>query len=237
MSFLPQPQIDELKVLCFLSDKEIRSDLILGIVVSENDYTSNFTGALRRNINSYSITGLRASSQLLNPVDERATGCDAAIVIAANGQSKILLIEGKWPRLSTPGYPWDSKQASTGSSHFSDQLGRQSSVAHRYAITEMFFNEYPFGVGPVFMQAHGSSCIWHSDALAFDPNRPTYPKVWTQSELVSLLSSGTHGIADVIEQVCLCNEGVPMTLPSSLRLDLRDFPLPANVLLITAGDN
>ncbi|MBT43626.1 MAG: hypothetical protein CMF12_14035 [Idiomarina sp.] len=50
-------QILELCHFTMISDREIRSDLSIGMISDENDYTSNFTGTLRRNINSYSRTG------------------------------------------------------------------------------------------------------------------------------------------------------------------------------------
>ena len=235
MAFVPQDQITELRHFCYLSDKEIRSDLVLGFIVSENDYTSNFTGALRRNINSYSQTGLRATSYLLTSNEEKASGCDAAIVIQAGNVGKVLLLEGKWPRLSTPSHLWDWKQSSSGLSHFSDQLARQASLANRYAIAEMFYSEHQFGLQPPYMQPHGSSCVWHHEALVYDQSRATWPKVWSRAELISMLNKGTHDIAHIIEQVCLCNEGVPLGLPDAPRFDALNFPLPSNVLVVSAG--
>ena len=235
MALLPQDQIAELRHFCYLSDREIRSDLIIGFIVNENDYTSNFTGALRRNINSYSQTGLQATSYLLTSQEEQATGCDAAIIIQAGNVGKVLLLEGKWPRLSTPNHRWDWKQSSSGLSHFSDQLARQAIYTNRYALVEMFYSEHPFGSQPTYMQPHGSSCVWHRDAMAHDQSRATTPKVWSQAELVSMLSKGTHDIAHIIEQVCLCQEGRPLGLPDTPRFDLLDFPLPSNVLVISAS--
>ena len=236
MALLPHHQIQELCHFCRLSDKEIRSDLILGLIASENDYTSNFTGALRRNINSYSQTGLRATSYVLPPHEEKATGCDAAIIICNGGVGKILLIEGKWPRLSMAGHKWDWKQTSSGLSHYSDQLNRQSNHIHRYAIAEMFYDEHPFGSSPSYMQPNGSACLWHRDAVAFDSSRPGSPNVWSQTELISMLSTGTHDISHIVEQVCLCVEGVRMGLPDVPRFDILDYPLPSNLLLVTASE-
>lgn len=235
MALLPSNQISELRHFCFLSDMEIRSDLIIGFIANENDYTSNFTGALRRNINSYSRTGLRATSYLLTPREEQTTGCDAAIIIQTGNVGKILLLEGKWPRLSAPHHAWDWKQTSSGLSHFSDQLSRQADFANRYAMVEMFYSEHPFDSQPPYMQPYGSSCVWHRDAMVHDKSRPSSPKVWSQAELISMLKNGTHSIADVIEEVCLCHEGTQLGLPDTPRFDVLDFPLPTNVLVISAG--
>lgn len=236
MALLPRGQIQELCHFCVLSDKEIRSDLILGLIASENDYTSNFTGALRRNINSYSQTGLQATSFVLPPHEEKAAGCDAAIIIRTGGAGKILLIEGKWPRLSKVGHKWDWKQTSSGLSHFSDQLSRQSNYIGRYAIAEMFYDEHPFGSGPSYMQPNGSACLWHRDVAAFDSSRTGSPNVWSQAELNNMLSTGTHDISHIVEQVCLCVEGSKMSLPDDPRFNVLDFPLPSNLLVVTASE-
>lgn len=235
MALLPLSQIRELCHFAWLSDKEVRSDLIIGEIAGENDYTSNFTGALRRNINSYSQTGIKARSFVLRPQEEQATGCDAAIIFRRGSDGKILLIEGKWPRLSKTKYKWDSRQTSSGLSHFTDQLSRQRMFASRYAIVEMFYDEQPFGASALYMQPDGSSCVWHRDAVGFDSSRAGAPNVWSQAELIAMLSQGTHDIAHSVEQVCLCAEGVQMSLPEDLQLNLLDFPLPSNVLEISAG--
>ena len=237
MTLLPNNQIQELLHFCSISDMEIRSDLILGYIINENDYTSNFTGALRRNINSYSQTGLRATSHLLTSQEEKGTGCDAAIIIKTGNTGKVLLLEGKWPRLSNPFHHWDWKQTSTGLSHFSDQLSRQANFAKRYAIAEMFYDECAFGSGAPHMQPHGSVCVWHEDAIAYDLSRTNSPMVWSQSELVTMLQKGTHSIAHIVQQVCLCYQGTVLNLPDTLRLNALDFPLPSSILVITGEES
>ncbi|MDF4003552.1 hypothetical protein P3W33_09140 [Luteibacter sp. PPL552] len=232
--FIPLNQIYELVNFAKIADKEARSDLFGGYIISENDYTSNFTGALRRIINSNSQTGLIAQSRLLSHQEEGVTGCDAAIVIQSLDEIKVLLIEAKWPRLSIPQYKWDEKQTSTGLSHFSNQLHRQAVFSSRYAIVEMFYSEHAFGMQPTWMQPNGSACVWHIDAIAYDQTRPTAPGVWTQSELTSLLAKGTHDIGAVLEEVCWCRQGRPISLPNDRPVVSMDIPLPNNVLFISA---
>ncbi len=234
-------QITELSQFCYLSDKEVRSDLINGFITSENDYTSNFTSALRRNINTYSSTGLEATSFMLSPKEERATGTDAAIIISNGNTIKVILIEGKWPRLQTPNHYWDSKQTASGLSHFSNQLDRQKIYAKKYAIVEMFYDEHPF-FSKYPMQREVSACIWHQDAMTHDQQRNSYPNVWSQQDLISMLTNqGTLSISDVVTEVCLCRAGVQLNvqLPKSdqMRRNLGDLHLPANVLVITAKEH
>lgn len=52
MRSLEDPQLKELAHWAVLSDREgVRSDLAICAIKDENDYTSNFASALRRNIN------------------------------------------------------------------------------------------------------------------------------------------------------------------------------------------
>ncbi|EHQ05552.1 hypothetical protein [Leptonema illini] len=126
------------------ADRLVRADLIHGFVVTENDYTSNFTSAFRREINSRRLPGLSAHSQVLTPSVERRTGTDGCIVFHNQSVFKVGLFEGKWPRLSTHLNYWDSIQKSGGRSHFDDQLARQAALSG-YAIWEMFYSEEPYG--------------------------------------------------------------------------------------------
>jgi hypothetical protein len=233
---LSQPQINELRGFAYISDKEIRSDLCRNYIKTENDYTSNFTGALRRNINSYSRTGLQATSYLLEPRQERQMGCDAAIIICSNGQSKIAVFEAKWPRLSTNYYQWDHAQTSTGLSHFSDQLERQKCHNSNLAIFEMFYCEFlPFSQ-PDYMQNEVSSCVWHDKAMVFKSKRSNPDSIWDQGDLISMLKIENLDVGEIIERVCQCQAGTPigMSDPEGIA---QEFALPSNVLFIRANEN
>jgi hypothetical protein len=153
MSFLPLPQLNELAGFARIADKEARSDLILRFIKDENDYTSNFTGALRRIINSNSRSGLSATSFLLSHIEERQTGDHPALIVSKANRSKIAVFEGKWPRFATSGYNRDYAQTATGLSHFSDQLDRQKAWSGTFAIFEMFYCEFPFRAQPAFFMA------------------------------------------------------------------------------------
>lgn len=120
------------------ADKEIRTDLALGYIRDEDDYTSNFTGALRRNVNAYSKTGLQATSFLLGPTEERLSGTDAAVILTRGNESKVVLFEAKWPRFATPHYRRDYVQTASGISHFSDQLQRQKRFTGHLQFSRCF---------------------------------------------------------------------------------------------------
>ncbi|WP_150046225.1 hypothetical protein [Methylomonas rhizoryzae] len=232
---LSSQQIDEISYFAYISDKEIRSDLCRNYITSENDYTSNFTGALRRNINSHTKTGLQATSYLLEPRLERQIGCDAAIIICSKGESKIAVFEAKWPRLATKNYQWDHAQTSTGLSHFSDQLERQKQHKCILAVFEMFYCEFTPNTQPKYMQNEVSSCIWHDDAISFKNSRGIPDSIWDQQDLVSMLQSVNLNVEDILKQVCLCQAGTPISMSDPKDI-AREFSLPANVLFIQADE-
>lgn len=234
MSFLARRQLYELARFAFFADTEARSDLVRGYIKDENDYTSNFTSALRRNINSYSTSGLSATSFLLSHREERQTGADAAIILTRGTESKVAVLEAKWPRFSQSGYNWDYDQTATGLSHFSDQLERQRRWSGIFAVFEMFYCEYPYGAEPPFLDDEGSSCVWHEDAQAFRAHRPDPDAVWSQPDLQTLLQKNGVNIVRVMFQFGDCTRGkpFPMVGPEAVA---REFGLPERLLAIDAA--
>lgn len=233
MSFLDPIQVGELAHLAALSDREVRSDLSIGAIKDENDYTSNFTSALRRNINSYSQSGLSATSFLLTHSDEREVGADAAIILSRGNESKVAVFEAKWPRYASPGYAWDYAQTATGLSHFSDQLERQKRWQKTFAVFEMFYSEHPFGTQPSFLDPSGSACVWHKDTDAFRMRRARPDDIWSQSDLERLLTLKRVSISEVMTEFGLCNEGAPITM-SEPRSIGEEFRLPSRVIAVKA---
>jgi hypothetical protein len=234
MSFLESNQLEELAKWAALSDREVRIDLAIGAIKDENDYTSNFTSALRRNINSYSQSGLFATSFLLQHGVEREMGADAAIILTRGNESKVAVFEAKWPRFATAGYQWDYEQTASGLSHFSDQLERQKRWSGHIAVFEMFYSEHPLGTQPSFLDADGSSCVWHEDTNLFRAHRLEPDDVWTQSDLQKLLSSKRVSIAEVMTEFGLCNQGKPFPMSEPREIG-HEFRLPSNLLAINAG--
>jgi len=236
MSFLAANQIEELLSFAAIADKESRSDLARGFIRDENDYTSNFTGALRRIINSNSHSGLTASSFVLPHAYEREIGGDAAIVLSRGNESKVAVFEAKWPRFATPDYRWDYEQTASGLSHFSDQLVRQRRWAKQLAVFEMFYTEHPFGTQPPYLNGDGSACVWHADAEAFRMRRQDPDSVWTQGELEKLLLTKRITIGDVMKEFGLCNQGSPIPMGEPREIG-HEFRLPSELLAIKAvGD-
>ena len=209
--------------------------MVIGMIKDEDDYTSNFTGALRRNINCYSKTGIKATSYLLPTPIEQSVGCDATVIIQSKGFTKVALFEAKWPRFSKKHYAWDYKQTSKGLSHYSDQLDRQAQQASSFAIFEMFYCEYAFHAQPAHMQDEVSSCVWHHDAIKYKNSRKNPDAIWSQSELDGLLQKGTLSIADILIDVCQCNQGKPISI--SVASDtIHEFRMTGNILVIEFDD-
>lgn len=204
----PRYIIDEIVSCAHWADRLVRADLIEGVVVSENDYTSNFTGAFRREIHARAIPGLTAKIQVLNSSAERELGADACVILQNDREFKAGIFEAKWPRLSTHVNTWDSKQKSSGESHFHSQLQRQNIQRQYTAIWEMFYCEYPFGSQPSFMPNEGSACVWHDHAYRYSSSRPSNTAPWTDDELKELLETHVLSIGDVIEAICNCTQGI-----------------------------
>jgi hypothetical protein len=234
MSFLAPEQLDELIRFALFADREARSDLAKSFIKDENDYTSNFTGALRRIINSNSECGLSATSFLIPHSDERQIGGDAAIILTRGGESKVSIFEGKWPRFRKPGYAWDYYQtAEQNLSHFSDQLERQKRWKKIFAVFEMFYCEYPLGRQPPFLERDGSSCVWHNDAAEFNLTRPHPNGLWTQDELKTLLQAKRVSISDVMKDFGICDKGEPIRSVKPMDIG-REYHLPQRLLAIKA---
>jgi len=229
-------QINELSCFATLSDAEIRNDLISGHIKNENDYTSNFTGAFRRNINSHTQTGLVATSMLLDSNNEQKMGCDATIIITSGGRSKVAIFEAKWPRLSKKNYQWDYSQTSTGLSHYSDQLNRQKKHKDTLAIFEMFYCEYEFKKQPLYMCDYVSSCIWHDDAMLFNKSRSKPNKIWSKDDLKSMLKKNSKlEISDIIRSICKCEKGEWIRLDNAESI-AKEFKIPPNILHINTNN-
>lgn len=231
MSWLPSDQTQELITFANWADREARSDLAGGYIQNEDDYTSHFTGALRRIINSNSKTGLSATSLKLAACDEQKTGTDAAIIISRHGQSKVTIFEAKWPRFSKKHYKWDYAQTASGLSHFSDQLTRQHSYNKNFAVFEMFYCEYEFNKQPPFMNDQLSSCVWHEDAHSFMNKRSAPDNIWSQSDLQNLLKVNNLGIDSILKSVCECSKGKILSFadPSGIA---QEFHFPTKALAI-----
>jgi hypothetical protein len=212
MSFLPKDQLIELATMARWADREVRSDLAGGYIRGEDDYTSNFTGALRRNIRAHSQTGLKAVSFLLQPGEERRMGVDAAIIITNDSQSKVAVFESKYPRFSQPGYRWDGEQTATGLSHFSDQLDRQQKFDPKIAVFEMFACEFPIGEQPDFLPPDSSSCVWLDDAKVYRGSRPDPNQIWTQADAEDLLTKHGQDISQVMLTFGQCRKGHPIRM-------------------------
>lgn len=228
--FMEKNKIDELARLAYFADKETRSDLAKGYIANENDYTSNFSGALRRNINAHS-TNFSATSFVLSSTIERLCGCDATIIIQSNNKSKILFFEAKYPRISQTTYDWDYAQTATGLSHFSDQLDRQALCNRAIHIFEMFYCEYNFNEQPDYMHDEVSSCIWHQTALSFKDNRPSPNGIWNRSDLVDLLHQDHLTIKNIILNIC-SNPSYQTINVTDIDSLTSNFHLSGEILLI-----
>ncbi|BDA71699.1 hypothetical protein CAL7716_058650 [Calothrix sp. PCC 7716] len=230
MSLLPNNAIDDITKSVFWADCMVRTDLALGLIANENDYTSNLTSAIRRQINSKNRSSLRATSLVLKHKVEIEVGCDACIILSDTKKFKVCLFEAKLPRRSNKDY-WDK------SKRFSKQVQKQCSVSNQFAVWEMFYCDYALGKQPSWMNDKTSSCVWHSDAYAKVLSRDN-SKTWTDAELEDLLthvasqsSKLSTQIDHMVKEVCFCNKG--QVFKGNQYSDiLSDYDLPPEALII-----
>ncbi|CAD0299327.1 hypothetical protein [Xanthomonas hortorum] len=229
----PLNVISELANCAEWADRLVRADLMHGIVVSENDYTSNFTSALRREINSRAIPGVSAHSQVLTPRIERKTGTDGCIIFRNKSHFKVGLFEAKWPRLSTHTNCWDSMQKSTGKSHFDSQLARQHPL-NNFAVWEMFYSEESYGANALFPY-YGSACVWHDDAFSVSSGR-NQAVPWDDVELTALLGTSKNAIDQIVKDICMCSQGAPLPA-EDLQGQLRELGIKGKILVIDLAES
>lgn len=229
----PSNIIDTISDCVSWADRLTKSDLIAGVIVTENDYTSNFTAALRREIAARSIPNLKARIQVLNPSAERGNGVDGCIIFSNTKEFKAGMFEAKWPRLTTNRNSWDSIQRSSGISHFDEQLKRQTVAARSgIAVWEMFYSEHDFGEQPKFMPEHGSACVSHERAYAASKKRVDKGKPWSDEELEALLLGESLDTATVVRQMCECKRGTAMP-EQNYATALSNFGPPKEALVLS----
>jgi hypothetical protein len=216
------------------ADRQIRTELQHGYIASENDYTSNLTGTIRRHVNGTGRPGLQAQSFVLKPGVERKVGADGCIVFANRIEFKVGIFEAKWPRLMTHTDSWDAVQAPPGQSHFDSQLDRQAAWLAHFAVWEMFYLEHPLTRQPPGFPHYGSACIWHADAYAASGQRVRTAR-WRDRELLRL--GPVHDIGHIARAICGCQAGVAIA-GSDYAGAVTQFPdTPASALVIRFDDD
>jgi len=133
--------------LFYLLDTNVRVDLHKGQIADERDYVSRLVTHFNYPFgifNKFFFGHLKFQSKWFSKVNsghyERKFGCDFMIVFQVGNKFKVGLFEAKWARvINDPTYPWDYAQKSTKSSHFTNQIERQTLWTKEAVIWEMFF--------------------------------------------------------------------------------------------------
>ena len=206
-----QPLVQDIAGVAYTLDSRCRSDLHSGAINDERQYVA----ALATRIRDYwRCRGLQTHlyAQALPSTQEKLLGCDAAIVLRVEAGVKVGLFEAKWPRFLSSGYAWDYRQVTTGLSHFSSQLSRQTRVASHVAVWELFMLEACPGQYHVGLDSWGATCLWHSEATLFDSTRANPQALWSQSEARALAQSvkrhGKH-LGTCVRRLAECTAGLP----------------------------
>lgn len=170
-------------------DSKVRHELIQNYISDEDDYVSALMSKTRDFFYQQKISSFCISRKL--PQSQETTfGCDAVIVFRFNNTAKICAFEAKYPRLKIkPGYGWDSPQKSTGKSHFSDQIKRQSKWKNDIYIWEFFILDYDFRQQEKAFDDLGSTCIWHKPTSNYDRKHINQTTLWQQQDLINLVKT------------------------------------------------
>lgn len=183
------------------ADMKTRKSLQEGLIVDENDYTSNLTKQIRDDfLNIYELkVEAEISGRKLNHHEERWYGADACIILTntLTQKSKICLFEGKLLKDN-----WDYMQ--NGHSHFSSQLKKQQKFNNApFAIWEQFYN--PSTKNYSDLAIYGSTTIWHDLAYDYDCK---HGKVWSKRDIIDTnRKNKDRTIGDCILSVCKCKKG------------------------------
>lgn len=220
---------EEIKDFFSLADKHMLRKLKEGIVVDENDCTTQFTTAVRELFPSHFPLTIKAFSQKLPATIEQEWGVDGIILLVDHelNQGKICLFEAKIDRRN-----WDyiQKNSEPPASHFSTQLKRQKVPYERgFIVWEQFYTASQIN----------SLCFLHNIALEHK-GEPTYGTVWRNADVDAAceLQRGKGlpvNIGEILKLACECTIGIPFTIDDIVAY-LHNMPPVANALLIEKQD-
>ena len=145
----------------------------------------------------------------------------------------------KWPKVAETmtEAAWDSLQRSSGISHFSDQLSRQSKWSHLAAIWELFILEESPGNRFRSFDLWGSTCIWHGPALEFDHVERNPTDLWHNAHLENLLGKVKRkptlrqtNLFEILISVLTCKSGVQIPIQNGfIRISSSDRDIEVSV--------
>lgn len=191
-------------------DELCRLELSLGTLNDERQYVAALAVRIR---DYWACAGQRALcyAKALPSRQERLLGCDALILLRLDNGYKVGLFEAKWPRLfQNRSHSWDSFQAGTNVSHYSDQLIRQSKIHPSAAVWELLMNEEAPGKYTQSFDTWGATCLWHAEARLYMAGRPHPNAVWSRADARSLVYSVARrkkNLATCVKRLAECREG------------------------------
>jgi hypothetical protein len=222
--------ISQLEGLINFSDGLMRHNFHRGVIVDENDYTSNLTSHIRERINESLPLIASTFSQKLPGGIERKWGADAIIIMIDHQQhiAKVALFEAKTDR---PNWDYIQPNSSPPVSHFSSQLNKQvNAINLGFAVWEQFYTNEdlnsPLGSSRNQM---GSSCIFHRLASLHHYPMPN-STIWQDQDVDSLCKFQTTigwpiTMGGIIRSICECHYGEVFSLDwvISMMDDFIDF--------------
>lgn len=216
-------------------DVDLRTDFSIGIISSENEYTSVLTAEIRNRINARLPLKSAAFSQKLKSNEEQAWGVDACVLLIDydKGVGKLCLFEAKSDR---PNWDYLKPNYQPPISHFSSQIARQVAPNKQgFVVWEQFYSSKPNGTPIGDRNPKGSTCILHH--LAFKHNgTPPNPNVWTDNDIdtLALEKQRVSKMGSLVRTVCKCKLGKRFDF-SELEELLRERIPVRHILFLEGG--
>lgn len=220
--------------LFYFIDSTVRDDLYHDRIADERDYVSRLVTHFNYPLgvfNKYQFNHIKFQSKWFAKVNNKNSesrfGCDSMIVFKVDNKIKVGLFEAKWPRvIKNPSYQWDYTQKTTKTSHFTDQILRQSKWTSHAAIWEMFFYEEKVGKLNFPFDKNASTCVPHSFANLLVSSTPSLQIIWNNSDLEYLIKSAQTlsfngcnetNIKQIIFDILTCKFGKPIDISPNAR--------------------
>lgn len=99
----------------------------------------------------------------------------------------------------------------------------------------MFYCEYAFNTQPSHLQNEVSSCAWHHDVISYKNARTKPDAIWKHADLDVMLKKGSLSIAEILIEVCRCNQGSPISIGEASNT-IQEFQMSGNILVIEFDD-
>lgn len=230
--------VEQIAMFAFYADMSANLDLKRRIIDTKKEYIADFTNRFAGFLGGPLSSGLTVD-KLLVPHNKHnnKSGCDTAIIITSKGLSKIAISKYKYPSFEEPQLSWDRAKKRTKKSLFSSQLDKQQNYENECAVFQKFINNQ-LQNHPESLAKNSSSCVWYSDAVAFNQEQRDSPDdLWRTKHLLEMFEKkDTTDIGTILKKVCLDTVATPVKITNGIENYIKEHQLPSRVISINVLD-